>query len=125
VDGKLNPIMQEKPMRCRTVQGKTGTTGNRPALNYDATAKVLQALAHPLRLRILEVLQQGEMTCGELQNALGCGQSMVSQQVKLLEHQGLVTTRKAGTLKYCGIRNPDILKLFSCLSKHVREVLRK
>jgi len=112
-------------MRCPTAQEKAELPGGGPALNYDATARVLQALAHPLRLRILEVLQQGEMTCGELQDALGCGQSMVSQQVKLLEHQGLVTTRKAGTLKYCGIRNPDILKLFSCMSRHVREVLRK
>ena len=112
-------------MGCRTARGKAGATGNRPAMNYGAAAKVLQALAHPLRLQILEVLRKGEMTCSELQDALGCGQSMVSQQVKLLEHQGLVTTRKAGTMKYCGVRNPDILKLFSCMSKHVRVVLRK
>jgi ArsR family transcriptional regulator len=92
---------------------------------YDATARVLQALAHPLRLQILEELQAGEKSCGELQKTLGCGQSMLSQQIKLLEHQGLVVTRKVGTVKYCGIRNPDILKLFACMAKHVAEVLGK
>ncbi len=92
---------------------------------YADTAKVLQALAHPLRLQILEELQGGEKSCGELLETLGCGQSMLSQQVKLLEHQGLITTRKEGTVKYCEIRNPDILKLFSCMAKHVAEVLGK
>ena len=110
-------------MRCKTVPGNTGKSGGKPAMNYGAASRVLQALAHPLRLRILEALQKGEKSCGELQEALGCGQSMLSQQVKLLEHQGLVVTRKAGTLKFCGIRNPDILKLFACMAKHVREVL--
>ena len=92
---------------------------------FDAAARVLQALAHPLRLQILEELQGGEKSCGALQEALGCGQSMLSQQIKLLESQGLITTRKAGTVKYCGIRNPEILKLFSCMAKHVAEVLGK
>ena len=91
----------------------------------EAAARVLQALAHPLRLQILEELQGGEKSCGELLAALGCGQSMLSQQVKLLESQGLITTRKAGTVKYCGIRNPEILKLFACMAKHVADVLGK
>ena len=93
--------------------------------NREAAAKVLQALAHPLRLQILEELQGGEKSCGDLQAVLSCGQSMLSQQVKLLESQGLITMRKVGTVKYCGIRNPDILKLFACMSKHVAEVLGK
>ena len=104
---------------------KCANNGGTAAMNYDVAAKVLQALAHPLRLRILEVLHGGEKSCGELQEVLGCGQSMLSQQIKLLEQQGLVATRKVGTLKYCGIRNPEILKLFTCMSKHVTDVLGK
>ena len=52
-----------------------------------------------------------------------CSQPMFSQQVRLLEQQGLIRTRKEGTAKYCALRNPDFLKLFICLDRHLREVL--
>lgn len=86
-------------------------------------ARVLQALAHPLRLGILQALAESPLTCSELQKALGCPQPTLSLQLKLLVDQGLVTTCKEGTLKRCSIRNPDFLKLFVCLRRHVSEVL--
>ena len=94
-------------------------------LNRDRAARVLQALAHPLRLGILERLAAGECSCKELHEALGCSQSMLSQQIKILEHQGLVCCRKEATVKICGVRNPDILKLFTCLHNHICTILEK
>ena len=94
-------------------------------INRDAAARVLQALAHPLRLGILERLAEGECSCKDLHAALGCSQSMLSQQVKILEHQGLVCCRKEGTVKICAVRNPDILKLFTCLHNHIINILGK
>lgn len=87
-------------------------------------ARVVQALAHPLRMAIMQELTAGECTCSELQRRLGCAQSTFSLQLKVLVEQGLVATRKAGTTKYCSIRNPDFLKLFACLRRHLTEVLR-
>ncbi|OGV72935.1 MAG: hypothetical protein A3K19_20925 [Lentisphaerae bacterium RIFOXYB12_FULL_65_16] len=81
---------------------------------------MLQALAHPLRLQLLQVLAaHGELSCSELQQQAKCSQSMLSQQVKLLETQGLIATRKAGTIKLCRIRNPEILNLFACMRHHL------
>lgn len=88
------------------------------------SARVLQALAHPLRLSILQELVGGELTCSQLQERFGCAQSTLSLQLKLLADQGLVATRKAGTMKYCSIRNPDFLKLFTCLRRHLTEVMK-
>ncbi|MFA4943359.1 MAG: metalloregulator ArsR/SmtB family transcription factor [Lentisphaeria bacterium] len=90
----------------------------------ERAARVLQALAHPLRLLILQELAGGELTCRQLLERTGAGQSMLSQQLKLLESQGLVACRKQGTLKFCVIRNPEILKLFTCLHHHLRDVLK-
>ncbi len=91
----------------------------------EAGARVLRALAHPIRLGVLQVLSGGgERTVTDLYRELGCSQSMMSQQVAILERNGLVRTRKAGTAKYCALRNPDFLKLFSCLRGHIRTVLR-
>lgn len=90
----------------------------------DAASQVLRALAHPIRLGVLQCLSACDsMTVSELQDALGCGQSMMSQQLRRLEQQGLISTRKVGTTKQCSIRNRDFLKLFSCLRNHLRVVL--
>jgi ArsR family transcriptional regulator len=100
---------------------------DQPALSADQTARgarVMQALAHPLRLEVMQALMAGELTCSQLQEQLGCAQSTLSLQLKCLVDQGLVATRKVGTTKYCEIRNKDFLKLFTCLRRHLTEVLR-
>jgi ArsR family transcriptional regulator len=90
----------------------------------EAGARVLRALAHPIRLGVLQVLSTGERTVTDLYGELGCSQSMMSQQLGILEQHGLIRTRKAGTAKYCALRNPDFLKLFACLHRHLQMVLR-
>lgn len=86
-------------------------------------ARVLQALAHPLRLGIMQALAETPLTCSELQVRMRCPQPTLSLQLKTLVEQGLVSTCKEGTVKRCSIRNPDFLKLFVCLRRHLSEVL--
>ena len=86
-------------------------------------SRVLQALAHPLRLGIMQALAESPLTCSELQALLGCPQSPLSLQLKVLVDQGLVATCRQGTVKHCSIRNREFLKLFTCLRRHLTEVL--
>jgi ArsR family transcriptional regulator len=86
-------------------------------------ADVLKAMAHPIRLGVIEVLADGERTVTELYSELGCSQSMMSQQLKILCQQKLVAIRKNGTQKYCSLCNRDFLKLFDCMHKHLRQFL--
>jgi ArsR family transcriptional regulator len=86
-------------------------------------ADVLKALAHPVRLGVIEVLADGERTITELYEELGCSQSMMSQQLKILCQQKLVAVRKDGTQKYCRLCNRDFLKLFDCMHRHLRQFL--
>lgn len=60
----------------------------------------LKAIAHPLRLRILEVLRAGERNVGEIEEAAGIGQPALSQQLTVLRKANLVETRKEGKLVY-------------------------
>jgi len=87
-------------------------------------ARVMHALAHPVRLGVMQCLEGREMTVTELYETVGCGQSMMSQQLHILEAQGLIKARKEGVAKYCSIRNPDFLQLFVCVSKHLETILR-
>ena len=86
-------------------------------------ADVLKALAHPDRLGVIEILADGERTVTQLYEELGCSQSMMSQQLKILCQQKLVDIRKDGTQKYCSLSNRDFLKLFDCMHKHLRQFL--
>ena len=89
----------------------------------DMAADVLKAMAHPIRLGVIEVLAEGERTVSELYEILDCSQSMMSQQLKILCQQQLVKVRKEGTQKYCSLSNRDFLKVFDCMHKHLRNYL--
>ena len=84
---------------------------------------VLKALAHPIRLGVVEQLAEQEKSCKELYEVLGCSQSMLSQQIRTLCQYGLVAVRKEGTVKYCALQNPDFLRLFDCMHRHLRTFL--
>jgi DNA-binding transcriptional ArsR family regulator len=59
-------------------------------------AQFFRALAHPTRIRILEILTRGGRTVQELQEALTLDQPVVSQQLAVLRNQGIVSAQKEG-----------------------------
>lgn len=89
----------------------------------ETAAQILKAMAHPVRLGVLASLVKGEQNIGELQQQLECSQSMMSQQVRILEQQKLIQTRKEGTLKYIRLQNEQFIPFFSCLLQHMENNL--
>ena len=71
-------------------------------------AEFFKALAHPLRIRILEVLVDGERSVLELQRALDVEQPAVSQQLAVLRAKRIVRARKEGTTVRYAIGDPEI-----------------
>jgi len=72
-----------------------------------------RALAHPIRIRILEILCDGDRSVQELQDELKVDQPLVSQQLAVLRGKNIVTSRKMGTTVKYAIRDPlvgDLLK---------------
>jgi DNA-binding transcriptional ArsR family regulator len=69
-------------------------------------AEFFKALAHPSRIRLLEVLRGGERSVQELQARLDLDQSIVSQQLAILRAKNIVTARKEGTTVRYEIRDP-------------------
>ena len=74
-------------------------------------ADFFRALAHPVRIRILEVLGAGERSVQELQQTLGLEQPIVSQQLAVLRGKNVVTPRKEGTTVRYALSDPLITKL--------------
>ena len=69
-------------------------------------AEFFKALAHPVRIRILEVLVRGERSVQELQEALDLDQPIVSQHLAMLRAKHIVTARKEGTTVWYTVRVP-------------------
>jgi len=76
-------------------------------------AEFFRALAHPIRIRILELLSVGERSVQELQDSLQLDQPLVSQQLAVLRAKNIVIARKLGTTVKYATRDPlvgDLLK---------------
>lgn len=76
-------------------------------------AEFFKALAHPMRIRILEVLSEGERNVNELQSILGSEGSAVSQQLAVLRAKNLVNTVKEGTTVVYSLRDPLLKDLLA------------
>ena len=76
-------------------------------------AELFQALAHPTRIRILELLVGGERAVQDIQSALALTQPVASQHLAVLRARLVVTVRREGTASYYALRSPLIADLLA------------
>ena len=76
-------------------------------------ADFFRALAHPIRIRILETLGAGERSVQELQLALDLEQPVVSQQLAILRAKNIVVPRKVGTTVRYALSDPLVARLLA------------
>ncbi len=74
-------------------------------------AEFFRALAHPIRIRILETLAGGERSVQQLQDALNVDQPIASQQLAVLRAKNIVVARKEGTTVRYALRDPLLADL--------------
>ena len=90
-------------------------------------ADIFQALAHPTRIAIIELLANGELSAGELIEKLGMEQANISQHLAVLRAKQLVVNRKAGNQVFYAVRDPIIIKVLALMrryfQKHLKEAL--
>lgn len=74
-------------------------------------AEFFKALAHPLRIHILDALREGERSVADLRDLLGVEPPNASQQLAILRAKNLVVARKDGNTVYYSVRDPMIFQL--------------
>lgn len=77
----------------------------------DFKADFFKALAHPLRISILDALREGELTVNEISQRFDVEQANASQQLAVLRNRNIVVTRKDGANVYYSISDKSIFKL--------------
>jgi len=76
-------------------------------------AQFFRALAHPVRIKILEILVRGDRSVQELQKVLKLEQPVVSQQLAVLRNRGIVTSQKQGLSVRYALRDPAVGRLLA------------
>lgn len=83
----------------------------RAEAEFGTIARCLQAIGHPLSLRILCLLSEGEASVGELQARLGKPLPTISLHLHKLADRGILEARSAGNRVYFTLRSPHIRRL--------------
>lgn len=78
---------------------------------YQVSADLFKGIAHPVRIRILELLREKEMNVSELQPLLGLELPNISQQLAVLRASGIVSGRKQGSLVFYSVKNTKVFQL--------------
>jgi DNA-binding transcriptional ArsR family regulator len=94
-------------------------------LAYKIKADFLKALAHPLRLQIIEFLKGGEQKVGIIAKKIGIPQSSLSRHLLALREAGILKSRQQGTIIYYGIEDKGILQVLRPVAELLRKKLRK
>jgi len=80
-------------------------------------AEFFKALAHPLRIAVLDALREGELGVNELCNRLQVEQSTLSQQLAVLRGRSIVVGRKEGLNVYYSVRDRAVFQLLDVAKK--------
>ncbi|MCO6042991.1 metalloregulator ArsR/SmtB family transcription factor [Aeoliella sp. ICT_H6.2] len=78
-------------------------------------AECLRTLAHPHRLRMVQMLLQGEYTVGELAEACDVPSHMASEHLRLMQRCGLLTSEKEGRRRYYRVGEPHLESIMQCI----------
>ncbi|MDP6718917.1 MAG: metalloregulator ArsR/SmtB family transcription factor [Pirellulaceae bacterium] len=84
-----------------------------PAL--EQAAECLKILAHPHRLRIVQMLLRGRYTVGELAESCGIPSHMASEHLRLMQRCGFLTSEKEGRRAFYEIAEPHLANIMQCV----------
>lgn len=81
-------------------------------------SEILQGLAHPTRIAIVELLREGELSAGGLIDKLRIEQANASQHLAVLRAKRIVVSRKVGNQVYYSIRDRALIEVLDILRRY-------
>jgi ArsR family transcriptional regulator len=84
-------------------------------------AEIAKAVAHPLRMAVLDFLKDGEKCVCEIAEHIGSERSNVSRHLALMVHAGVLSCRKDGLKVFYTLRTPCVAEFLSCVVRVLRQ----
>lgn len=89
-------------------------------MKTDGLAKVLKALAHPLRLEIVKMLEKEPLCVCVINEKFGSTQPNISQHLKILKDAGILTSKKEGTLVIYSVKYEEVFEIIQKAEKIIK-----
>ncbi|MFC1540975.1 ArsR/SmtB family transcription factor [Candidatus Latescibacterota bacterium] len=93
--------------------------------HFEARAKIIKAMAHPVRLFIVDELFKRERCVRELTRMVGYDMSTVSKHLSVLKNAGIVRDEKRGSQVYYTLRMPCVMNFFGCVESVLKDVAKE
>ena len=84
-------------------------------------AEIFQALGHPTRIAILDLLRDGELGVGAFVDRLDLEQANLSQHLAILRARQIVVARKSGNQVFYSVRDPLIWKMLDMMRRYFQK----
>ncbi len=88
-----------------------------PIDDWLEAAECLRMIAHPIRLRMIEIISQGRFSVGEIAEHCGIVNHMASTHLRLMQRCGLLESERSGREVYYVLIEPCLLEILNCISK--------
>ena len=85
-------------------------------------AACLKVMAHPVRLRIVDILMQGEFSVREISEMCELKQHQACEHLRLMQSCGLLKSERRGQMVYYRIDSPQLPALLGCVKTHSGEL---
>ena len=82
---------------------------------FAEAAECLRILAHPVRLRMVQLLLHGRYTVGELAEDAGVADNVASEHLRLMQRCGFFTSERQGRRVYYEVAEPHLAEIMGCV----------
>ena len=89
-------------------------------LLFEKQAEIAKAVAHPLRIAVVDFLKNGERCVCDIAEHVGSERSNVSRHLAVMVNAGLLSCRKDGLKVFYALRTPCILEFLNCVTQVLR-----
>ena len=93
-------------------------------LLFEKQAEIAKAIAHPLRIAVVNFLKDGEQCVCDIAEHIGSERSNVSRHLSVMLNAGLLEYRKEGLKVIYRLKTPCILDFFSCVSRVLKQQVK-
>ena len=97
----------------------------RKQLLFEKQAEIAKAIAHPLRIAVVNFLKDGEQCVCDIAQYVGSERSNVSRHLSVMANAGLLGYRKEGLKVIYKLKTPCILDFFSCVSRVLKQQVKE
>jgi ArsR family transcriptional regulator, zinc-responsive transcriptional repressor len=89
--------------------------------HLERAAECLRTLAHPIRLRMVQLMLAGDYTVGQLAEACRLPSHMASEHLRMMQHCGLLKRRPEGRKMYYQVAEPSLEQIVDCIERRFRD----